>query len=105
MYFYQREHLYRCHARPVSCPRCGKIFDTDQEKDEHVAAEVRCESRTQVAPVEGFNSTQEKLLRNRKKKQKEMTEEEKWIEVYLILFPDSDTEDLPSPCKCTAVHL
>lgn len=97
----QREHLYRCHAQLINCPRCHEIFNTDQAKDEHTAAEVRCEALTRGAPLEGFNLTQEKLLRSKKKAHKQMTEEEKWMEVYLILFPDLDPENLPTPCKCT----
>ncbi|KAF2095586.1 hypothetical protein NA57DRAFT_59575 [Rhizodiscina lignyota] len=47
--------------------------------------------------MDGFNISQEKLLRSRKKPQHDRTEAEKWADVYLILFPDSDPELIPTP--------
>jgi len=47
---------------------------------------------------EGFTPSQEKQLRSRRKAQPEMTEGEKWFNVYAILFPDDDPQEAPSPC-------
>jgi hypothetical protein len=66
-------------------------------KDEHITATERCEPRAGIS-LEGMDSTQKELLRSRKKSQKFITEADKWREMYLILFPDTDPEDLPSPC-------
>ena len=49
--------------------------------------------------MEGFNRTQESLLRSRRKDGQELTEEEKWYKVYRILFPNDDHTNMPSPCK------
>lgn len=53
----------------------------------------------QEDPVEGFTPSQEKQLRSKKKLQPNMTEEDKWFQVYTILFPEDDPQDAPSPCK------
>ncbi len=29
-----------------------------------------------------------------------MTDEDKWREIYMVLFPDDDQSLIPSPCKC-----
>lgn len=69
-----------------------------------MAAEVRCEIVTRDgARHEGFDSTQKELLRSRKKAHKQMTEIEKWYDVYMILFPGADPTSLPSPCE--SLHL
>ncbi len=47
---------------------------------------------------EGFTKDQEKRLRSRKKTNADMTDEDKWREIYMILFPD-DEHAIPSPCK------
>lgn len=46
-----------------------------------------------------MDATQEKLLRSRKKTHKCMSDAEKWHEMYLVLFPDTDPLNVPSPCE------
>ena len=48
---------------------------------------------------EGFTKDQEKRLRSRKKTNADMTDEDKWCEIYMILFPDDGENAIPSPCK------
>jgi hypothetical protein len=57
----------------------------------------RCEIKERV-PGEGFNKEQEKQLK-RRKKSTQLTEVEKWAAIYLILYPDTLPNDMPSPCK------
>ncbi|RYP48632.1 hypothetical protein DL768_005523 [Monosporascus sp. mg162] len=47
--------------------------------------------------LDGFSKTQEKQLKSRKKSDPNMTDEDKWREIYHILFPDDDLETIPSP--------
>ena len=51
--------------------------------------------------VEGFDAAQEKSLRSRKRAKGHpgLSETEKWREVYKILFPHVEYDDIPSPCK------
>jgi len=99
-----KEHLYRSHTLPIRCPRCHEVFGTDREKDEHTARTQRCieavMSSVDDRSSEGIDATQEKLLRSRKRKHmRQLSEEEKWADMYLILFPDADPTGIPSPCK------
>lgn len=100
--FLNREHVYRRHALPITCPRCHEIFETDRLKDEHTAAALRCQAR-EAPPIEGMNATQKELLRCRKRTVKNMEESEKWREMYLVLFPGTVDESIPSPCKSSDV--
>jgi hypothetical protein len=59
-------------------------------------AEKRCELRPKQL-MEGVTVDQEKELKKRKKNNAEQSEEEKWKDVYRILFPDAKT--IPTPCK------
>lgn len=93
-----REHMYRAHALPISCPRCHETFETDRLKDDHVGAAQRCEMQEKPT-LEGLDSTQRDLLKSRKKAHKHMTEVDKWNEMYLIVFPQSDPVNIPTPCK------
>jgi len=47
--------------------------------------------------LEGFDKDQERLLKSRKKST--LTEEEKWKEMFRILFPNDEEDLIPSPCK------
>jgi hypothetical protein len=60
----------------------------------------RCEPRPQPYR-DGFDLATRELLKRRKKTHNRMTEVERWNEVYTILFPDSDQDSLPTPCKST----
>jgi hypothetical protein len=50
----------------------------------------------QADPSDGFTDEQEEKLRKRKRS---MPEDDKWQEIYMILFPDVDPQKIPSPCE------
>ena len=55
-----------------------------------------------MEPVEGFDADQKGRLKSRKraKGNAEATSESvKWRDVYRILFPRVEPDDIPSPCK------
>lgn len=58
-----------------------------------------CTIKQNTVPHEGFTKDQEKRLRSRKKAHADMTDEDKWVEIYQILFPDDDPESIPGPCE------
>ncbi|KAI9686089.1 MAG: hypothetical protein M1822_004072 [Bathelium mastoideum] len=89
-----KEHIYRRHALPIYCNRCGCVFKTDDSLLEHQRADEPCQKGDR-SPMDGFDKQQEKLLRSRKRNQK--SEVEKWVEVYTILFPNDSSESVPSP--------
>ncbi|KAM7189214.1 hypothetical protein V8F33_010216 [Rhypophila sp. PSN 637] len=92
-----KTHLYRRHGRPPQCPRCWAVFSTDEDLQGHQQQDPPCETSHNVGLVEGYSKEQEKRLRSRKKAQPNMTDEDKWREIYMILFPDDDQDSIPSP--------
>jgi hypothetical protein len=57
----------------------------------------RCEIKEGVSG-EGFNKEQERQLKCRKKST-QLTEEQKWAAIYLILYPNTLPNEMPPPCK------
>ena len=78
------------------------MFKTDELLRAHLQQNPPCTSAENKTLVEGFTKDQEKRLRSRKKAQADTTDEDKWREIYTILFPDDDEQSIPSPCKSSA---
>ena len=93
-----REHLYRSHALPIFCPRCYEHFKDEAMLHDHQRATNPCTRRPEMT-IEGFNKLQEKKLRSRKKPHSALSEEDKWKDMYRILFPGDNETCMPSPCK------
>ncbi|KAL2024336.1 hypothetical protein VTK56DRAFT_8818 [Thermocarpiscus australiensis] len=88
-----KEHVYRNHSmRSLKncCLRCFEHFDKPESLKSHQRAEVSCKLKQKSEDT--ITEEQEKLLRARSKPHS--SEEEKWKEMYRILFPD---ETVPSP--------
>ncbi|KAM5343004.1 hypothetical protein ACJ41O_013970 [Fusarium nematophilum] len=90
-----KEHLYRRHTLPkYRCNRCRQDLKSESSLFEHQRSEVPCPIQA-YEPTEGISEEQERLLRSRKKKSGQSSEEAKWVAVYQILFPLDDP--IPSP--------
>jgi hypothetical protein len=70
-------------------------FDGSEALKDHQRAKVPCELKQ--ASVDTITDEQEKKLHTRAKPN--VPEEEKWREMYQIIFPG---EEVPSPCTCRA---
>ncbi|KAL2022647.1 hypothetical protein VTK56DRAFT_4991 [Thermocarpiscus australiensis] len=92
-----KTHLYRRHALPIQCPRCWDVFKADGDLQSHLQKEPPCTIQENRMLCEGFTKDQEKKLRSRKKTHADMTDQDKWREIYMILFPDDDQSSIPSP--------
>ncbi|KAK1513539.1 uncharacterized protein CCOS01_14481 [Colletotrichum costaricense] len=90
-----KEHLHRTHRQKPNCPRCRGIFKTELEVIDHLQAQSLCKVVQDEGDVEGFDAAQEKLLRSKKRRKGVDTEEDKWEEIFKILFPDQ--KDVPGP--------
>ena len=103
MLIIHREHLYRCHQMVRHCRRCWKTFKAQTQLDSHmtVAAADICEVQPVRTP-EGITPDQEKRLRSRKKTSPTQSDEDRWKDIYRLLFPN---EEIPSPCKTFIVPL
>ncbi|KAF2728684.1 hypothetical protein EJ04DRAFT_581168 [Polyplosphaeria fusca] len=88
-----KEHLYRSHAQPISCPRCYQMFDADSDLSNHLRTQP-CDNAS-PQPVEGIDRETLKTLRRRSPPLK--LEEDKWRDTYQLLFPSVPEQDIPSP--------
>ncbi|PMD24540.1 hypothetical protein NA56DRAFT_548026, partial [Hyaloscypha hepaticicola] len=90
-----KEHLYRGHQIPLYCKRCWIHFRTQEKLDLHltVAAADICELKPGIA-LEGITGEQERCLRSRKKSSPDQSDEDRWRDMYNLLFPN---ENIPSP--------
>ncbi|CVK91322.1 uncharacterized protein FMAN_09465 [Fusarium mangiferae] len=92
-----KEHLYRRHKQPqYRCARCWQPFTDQQGLTHHQRADEPCPLR-EMGYVEGFDATQERNLRSRKRANQKLSETEKWKRVFKILFPHVLVDDIPSP--------
>lgn len=89
-----KEHLYRCHMAPSQCQRCGDTFKTIEELESHCKTVIACEFKSTVPP-EGITPAILKTLKARKRLIQGESEEERWGDIYTILFPKA--RDIPSP--------
>ena len=72
------------------------MFDTETELTSHSRSQDICELGN-ADLVEWCDKEQEKKLRSRKRPLGQ-TEEDRWREMYRILFPFDDDLTIPSPC-------
>ncbi|KAF5695777.1 hypothetical protein FDENT_83 [Fusarium denticulatum] len=99
-----KEHLYRRHILPkFRCNRCRQDFKSAFNLNEHQRADNICQRQNEDLAEEGINKEQERLLRVRKRnngKSRQVAEEEKWVDMYKILFPDDSPVPTPFPELC-----
>lgn len=92
-----REHIYRTHLNSLVCPRCGDKFNDDEAREAHLRADEMCKKK-KLPPLDGVTKAQEKKLRARPKRGE--SEEEQWLSIYKIIFPDTPADSIPrSPCE------
>ncbi|WZH39406.1 uncharacterized protein QYS62_000323 [Fusarium acuminatum] len=85
------------------CNRCRQDPKSSARLNEHQRADIICQRRSEETEEEGIDEEKEKLLRARKRKNgkaRQMGEEEKWVEIYKILFPHDDPVPSPYPELC-----
>ncbi|KAH7400389.1 hypothetical protein BKA64DRAFT_671780 [Cadophora sp. MPI-SDFR-AT-0126] len=96
-----KEHLDRKHQLPkFQCNRCQQVFGSAARLSDHQRIEIPCKIGVEE-PQDGVTEAQFQLIRSKKKprgpdnKIIDMSEEEKWVKVYRIIFPNDDP--VPSP--------
>ncbi|KAK3486985.1 hypothetical protein B0T13DRAFT_407999 [Neurospora crassa] len=89
-----KEHIYRRHSLKNTCPRCYDQFKTDDDLKRHQRAETPCRLRKDNVP-EVITDEQDKKLHARAKAG--LSEEDKWNDMYCIIFPGPAGSKIPSP--------
>lgn len=92
--------MYRKHAPPY-CQRCHVTFADEKGLEEHAQAEIPCIVRKGPLSHQGITPEQRTRLKSRKKVNRDanQTEEERWVELYSLLFPEVPKDQIPSPCE------
>ncbi|GKT66266.1 hypothetical protein ColTof4_02990 [Colletotrichum tofieldiae] len=82
---------------PIASSISPSYQTIEQDLQAHARSADACEVR-EPEVLDGVTQDQEKRLRSRKKTSaKELTEAEKWRQMYSILFPDVREREIPSP--------
>ncbi|RTE75295.1 hypothetical protein BHE90_010241 [Fusarium euwallaceae] len=89
-----KEHLLRPHTPksfrdPSGCPRCLEGFKTKELLAQHLRQEPQCLIKAPEIIAGQLTLEQAANLRSTRKKS-DMSEEDRWFEIYHILFPDHD---------------
>jgi hypothetical protein len=85
---------------PYYCPRCYQVFDDDHPALEQHSREERCDSVPRPASLasrlDGIDNKKQKELKSRKAAWGN-SEKEKWVNIWLIVFPEDNAEGVPDP--------
>ncbi|KAK5662209.1 hypothetical protein OQA88_8114 [Cercophora sp. LCS_1] len=87
-----KEHLYRKHCK-IHCPRCKQTFRKQTDLEAHEMLPKGCQVRKVKTPAD-ITAQQEKQLKSKRHIAQRQSEEDKWRDIYRLLFPG---EKVPSP--------
>ncbi|KAF2651812.1 glycosyltransferase family 2 protein [Lophiostoma macrostomum CBS 122681] len=93
-----RQHVYRCHILPITCPSCSQTFDSSRKFTQHLHEASQCDSDLVEAdePIQGLETLIQKI-KSPKTLKDSPTEEAMWKVIYSTLFPEVPKEDIPYP--------
>ncbi|KAI1773093.1 hypothetical protein F4818DRAFT_117904 [Hypoxylon cercidicola] len=77
-----KQHLTRCHRKPIYCPICNSTFEDEDEKDSHIRSRT-CSPGPSIV-IEGISEKQKRELSQRVSSK--MPEEQQWFAVFDTLF-------------------
>ena len=91
--------MNRVHLLPITCSRCGSTFENKEELDKHTRDIER--NGCKVLPQKlqkGITPEIQAKLKKRSKDGKHPSDEEKWLDIYHLIFPNSP-DPASGPCK------
>ncbi|KAI1804434.1 hypothetical protein F4811DRAFT_561760 [Daldinia bambusicola] len=77
-----KQHVTRCHRKPIHCPICNDTFRDEDERDLHIGLRS-CTPRPSII-MEGISEKQKRELSQRVSSK--MPEEQQWFAVFDIIF-------------------
>ncbi|KAI1091438.1 hypothetical protein F5B19DRAFT_261607 [Rostrohypoxylon terebratum] len=91
-----KEHLYRKHGcSQPACPRCRRDFKKRADLEEHQRALDICVLAPDYQAEGRMTLEQQEAIRPRMPRN--ATNESRWKDIYCILFPDTVSQNMPSP--------
>lgn len=99
-----KEHIYRCHYQ-TSCERCLETFKQEKDLVAHRRQSTSCPRKDNSCrdPVaQGIGQDKMSMLKSRKRSSCQ-TPEDKWGEIWNILFPGVKPPETPCKLMCTVV--
>lgn len=98
-----REHVTRRHLRTtVDCTRCFKRFESEHELMNTCG--VRQDAKSLRRALSKTECTLPRRSNGNKKRKKNVTGEEKWLDLYRIIFPDLSVGNQPlNPCESISI--
>jgi hypothetical protein len=93
-----KEHLFRKHQKKYYCSACNMGFSHERDLIEHNRKGCYSVNTTEDA-LNGFDAHAEKALalRSRKENRVRRTEDDRWRDIFKILFPE--IKQVPDPCR------
>ncbi|KAI1090758.1 hypothetical protein F5B19DRAFT_461525 [Rostrohypoxylon terebratum] len=90
-----KEHIYRNHSsRCYRCTRCLSEFQSDSDLHEHSRLDPPCPKRDSDVDFDTIDATQKNRIRS---KDRGLSDEKKWDNIYRIIFKLNPTAKIPSP--------
>ncbi|KAF4937174.1 hypothetical protein CGCF245_v005898 [Colletotrichum fructicola] len=84
-----KEHLYRVHKQQPHCIRCGELFPDTSDVKVHLSRPDEVCDVARGVSIEGLTTEQIQKLKSKKRKPGVTTNEEKWQDIFAIVFPDA----------------
>jgi hypothetical protein len=98
---WNREHLFRQHALPQQCDRCGQEFKSELLLTQHRREQQACDVKEVIPRCDGVTEVQIQQLKSRKRTiHGTGNDSDKWYRIWGIIFGDYP----PPPTPCKRVH-
>ncbi|KAI0376339.1 hypothetical protein F5Y04DRAFT_285987 [Hypomontagnella monticulosa] len=90
-----KEHIYRKHCSSGHrCGRCLAEFKNVSELHRHHRSDASCQKRETAADIDTIDQAQKAEIQ---KKPRGISDEEKWRDIYRIIFKLDSSAEIPSP--------
>lgn len=85
-----KEHVSRCHAIPIYCPRCMELFDDERSRDDHIR-HADCLSQ-QLSRPSGVTESQKRQIQS---VLTHLPPQDQWTVIFSTVFPRLQPPEYP----------